>query len=184
MSQQNTPVYVPQPRTGPMPQAQWARHDENRWCAEVIDFDPTDRFHPSVVFHPVQAELVGWIDEFYQWNPQTRLWEEPEEGYTLRKMRVTYEAEFTAAIQNRLDAFAKTRNYDNILSAATYVTSTVPKFAAEGQYAVESRDATWAKSYEIMGAVLAGTRPMPTLEEVLRELPALAWPDEAMSWAG
>ena len=85
-------------------------------------------------------------------------------------------AAFTAAIQARLDDFARTRNYDDILSAASYATSTMAKFKTEGQYAVEARDATWAKGYVIMDDVLAGRRPMPTLEEVLAELPALSWP--------
>lgn len=85
-------------------------------------------------------------------------------------------ATYTGAIQKRLDDFARTRNYDGILSAATYATSAVPKFAAEGQYAVEARDATWAKGYEILTAVQAGTRPLPTLEALAAELPALVWP--------
>ena len=86
-------------------------------------------------------------------------------------------AAFTAAIQAHLDDFARTRNYDGILSAATYATSTVGKFRAEGQYAVEARDATWSKGYAIMDDVLAGARPMPSLAEVLDELPPLAWPE-------
>ena len=86
-------------------------------------------------------------------------------------------AAFTAAIQAHLDRFAQTRNYDGIMSAATYATSTVPKFHTEGQYAVEARDLTWAKGYEIMDAVMSGARPMPTLEEVLSELPELKWPE-------
>lgn len=85
-------------------------------------------------------------------------------------------AGYVAAIQKRLDDFAHTRNYDGILSAATYATSTAPKFAAEGQYAVEARDATWAKGYEILAAVEAGQRSAPTLDELAAELPALAWP--------
>lgn len=85
-------------------------------------------------------------------------------------------AAYTAAIQARLDDFAKTRGYDGILPACTYATSSVPKFAAEGQYAEEARDATWAKSYEILAAVEAGTRPMPTIDEIMLELPLLAWP--------
>lgn len=84
---------------------------------------------------------------------------------------------YTAAIQKRLDDFARTRNYDGILSAATYATSQVPKFKAEGQYAVEARDATWAKCYEILAAVEVGSRPMPTLDELLAELPVLTWPN-------
>lgn len=87
------------------------------------------------------------------------------------------QAAFTAAVQTYLDSFARTRNYDGIMSAATYATSTVPKFKAEGQYAVEARDAVWAKGYEILDEVLSGQRPMPTIEEVIAELPPLAWPE-------
>jgi len=86
-------------------------------------------------------------------------------------------AQYDAAVQQRLDDFAKTRNYTNIMSAATYATSTVPKFKAEGQYAVEARDATWAKCYEILAAAEGGTRPMPTMEELIAELPVLTWPN-------
>lgn len=86
-------------------------------------------------------------------------------------------AQYDAAVQQRLDDFAKTRNYTNIMSAATYATGTVPKFKAEGQYAVEARDATWAKFYEVLAAVEAGSRPMPTLDELLAELPVLTWPN-------
>ena len=85
-------------------------------------------------------------------------------------------AQYTDGVQQHLDTFARTRNYDGILSAATYATSQVPKFKAEGQYAVEARDATWAKCYEVLAAVEAGSRPMPTLDELLAELPALVWP--------
>lgn len=80
--------------------------------------------------------------------------------------------------QNRLDDFAKTRNYDGILSLCTYATSTNAKFRAEGQYGVEARDATWAKLYEILAEVEAGTRPMPTgFQDIEPELPILEWPN-------
>lgn len=82
------------------------------------------------------------------------------------------------ATQARLDAFAKTRNYDNILSACTYATSAVPKFQAEGQYAVNARDNTWATLYQILADVQANNRPMPAnFAEIEPELPVLAWPN-------
>ena len=86
-------------------------------------------------------------------------------------------AQYTAAVQKHLDDFARTRGYDGILSACTYATSTNPRFAAEGQYAVEARDATWTKFYEVLAAVEAGSRPMPTMEELIAELPVLEWPN-------
>ena len=79
--------------------------------------------------------------------------------------------------QRRLDDFARTRNYDGILSACTYATSTVPKFAVEGQYAVQARDATWAALYVLLAEVQAGTRPVPDdFEDVAPLLPPLEWP--------
>lgn len=79
--------------------------------------------------------------------------------------------------QKRLDEFAKTRNYDGILSACTYVTSAVPKFQVEGQYCVNARDTTWATLYQILAEVQAGTRPMPTgYDDVAPLLPVLEWP--------
>lgn len=81
------------------------------------------------------------------------------------------------ATQQRLDDFARTRNYDGILSLCTYATSVVPKFQAEGQYGVTARDATWARLYEILAEVEAGTRPMPSgYAEIEPLLPVLEWP--------
>ena len=82
-----------------------------------------------------------------------------------------------AQTQQRLDDFARTRGYDGILSAATYATSTSPKFAAEGQCCVEARDATWACLYAILAEVEAGIRLAPTsFEDIEKELPVLSWP--------
>lgn len=81
------------------------------------------------------------------------------------------------AVQLRLDAFARSRFYDGILSACTYATSNVPKFSAEAAYCVQARDAHWAACYAILDEVQAGTRDVPTVAEVLAEMPELAWPD-------
>lgn len=81
------------------------------------------------------------------------------------------------AVQSRLDSFARTRNYDGILSACTYVTSAIPKFQQEAQYCVEARDSTWAKLYEIMADIQSGNRAMPSgFEDLEPELPILQWP--------
>ena len=80
------------------------------------------------------------------------------------------------ATQIRLDAFAKTRNYDGILSACSYATSTVPKFQSEGQCCVAARDQTWAALYTIMGEVESKTRPVPSsFADIESALPVLTW---------
>lgn len=87
-------------------------------------------------------------------------------------------SEIVTATQQRLDAFARTRNYDGILSLCTYATDTNPKFAAEGQYGVTARSATWATLYTILAEVEAGIRPVPSgYADIEPDLPALAWPE-------
>jgi hypothetical protein len=89
------------------------------------------------------------------------------------------QAEIVTATQQRLDDFAKTRNYDGILSACTYAADPNPKFAFEGKYCIDARGATWTKLYEILAEVEAGTRPMPSgYADIEPELPVLAWPTQ------
>jgi hypothetical protein len=85
--------------------------------------------------------------------------------------------QITALVQSRLDDFAKTRDYDNVLSACSYATSTHAKYGVEGQYCVAAREATWDAVYQVMAEVQAGTRPMPTgYADIEPLLPALVWP--------
>lgn len=79
------------------------------------------------------------------------------------------------AVQSRLDAFAKTRNYDGIMSACTYAASSNLTFKAEGQRCADLRDDTWATCYLILNQVMSGNRTMPSLAELFSELPALSW---------
>ena len=90
---------------------------------------------------------------------------------------LAFQSAVVVATQARLDDFARTRNYDGILSACTYASSTINKFLVEGQYCVNMRDATWMVLYSLMADVQAGNQPMPaTVADVLAVLPALEWP--------
>lgn len=87
------------------------------------------------------------------------------------------ETSIIQATQARLDAFAATRGYDGILSACTYATSAVPKFAGEGQYSVNARDSTWAALYQLLADVQAGRHATPSnFDDVEPLLPVLTWP--------
>ena len=96
--------------------------------------------------------------------------EEPAQNFN------TLLQEAVMVVQNHLDITANTRGYDSILAACTYATSSVPKFAAEGQACVLWRDAVWASCYVILGEVQAGTRLPPTIPELLAQLPTMTWP--------
>jgi hypothetical protein len=131
---------------------------------------------------PTQSEVVEEGAPVFSADSQR--WEQqwivrsktPEE---LAAEAAALQSAIVEATQARLDDFARTRNYDGILSLCTYATSTVPKFQTEGQYGVEARDATWSKLYEVLAEVEAGTRPMPTgYADIEPELPVLAWPEQ------
>lgn len=83
--------------------------------------------------------------------------------------------ELTQAVQAYMDGTVQARGYDNIHTACSYSNSTDHIFAAEGQACLQWRDKVWRKCYDILAEVKAGTRGIPTLEEVIAELPVLVW---------
>lgn len=85
-------------------------------------------------------------------------------------------AGLTAGVQGYLDTLARSIGYDSILSLCTYASSTNPVFAAEGQAGVVLRDGCWAVGHQMEADVIAGLRPLPTLQQVLDELPTVEWP--------
>lgn len=85
---------------------------------------------------------------------------------------------FEKVIGNLLDAKAQERNYDSIMSACTYIDSTVPQFAAEAQAIKVWRDQVWKYCYETLAQVqVAHSKAMPSLEEFIESLPPFAWPE-------
>lgn len=125
------------------------------------------------LFRADVAEYGGEIDEALLAEIQAEWVPPPIEAKTKEQIIEEYQA----AVQKRLDDFAQTRNYNGILSACTYAASTVTRFKNEGQYCVNVRDTTWVKCYDILDAVNSNSRPMPTLEQLMSELPILSWPN-------
>jgi hypothetical protein len=79
--------------------------------------------------------------------------------------------------QKRLDTFARTRGYENINSATTYISSSITKYKNEGTYAATARDSTWSALYQIIEDAIAGEREkIVNFSEIESELPTLAWP--------
>ena len=79
-------------------------------------------------------------------------------------------AAFEAAVQSELDADAVAKGYDNILSACSYASSPNP-FQNEGKLFVTRRGNAWAYCYAELAKVQNGSRPMPTIEQIIEELP-------------
>lgn len=89
---------------------------------------------------------------------------------TLDEQAAQYERE----VQQHLDETAKGYGYDDIKSAVTYADEpAVPRFQAEGLAFRAWRSLCWDYCYSLLDAVQAGTTPLPALEDVIAELPAL-----------
>ena len=151
-----------------------------------VDFESLEEFNVVRVFptekpthDPMTKKVVEGTPVANEEGRWEQVWEVvPLDAAEMNAVREAFKSRVVSMVQERLDAFARTRNYDGILSAATYATSTIQKFAEEGQYAVEARDSTWSTLYTILAEVEAGTRPLPSsYEDIESELPALIWRD-------
>lgn len=79
----------------------------------------------------------------------------------------------TQKVQYHLDEIARSRGYDNIVSACSYAGAANP-FQAESKAFITWRGAVWTKCYEMMSACQAGTSPIPTEAELIAALPVFA----------
>lgn len=83
----------------------------------------------------------------------------------------------TIHVQEKLDAFAQAKGYDNLLSCTSYKDSTVVQFSTEASIAIALRDQVWGALYTYFEAVTAGTKPVPvSINDIESELPAFVWP--------
>lgn len=134
--------------------------------------------HPSpyAEFNPLTHRLTEtnpvfdgekWVQ---QWSIEVLSTEENAAKISEAKERIGIQA------QQRLDNFAKTRGYDNIVTACTYASSQNTTYQTEGQRCVDLRDAVWAALSTIFAAVDAKQREMVSnIHELDAELPELTW---------
>ena len=74
-------------------------------------------------------------------------------------------------VQSFMDTKAREYGYDHILSASSYVTSTFPKFKAEGIAFAKWRDDVWLYCYAVLAEWEAGTSKITTEDELIASLP-------------
>lgn len=103
---------------------------------------------------------------------------EPNETYSaaqpeLEATPVMIEDAKIAMVQRYMDDAARALRYDNIKTACTYADEpSVPKFQIEGQALRSWRSQVWAACYAILADVQAGSRNMPSDEDMIADLPA------------
>ena len=83
-------------------------------------------------------------------------------------------ATYTNAVQRKLDSAASQWGYDTIGNAVTYAEEpAVPKFQQEGQAFRAWRSACWDYCYTQLNAITSGHREMPSIDQLIAELPPL-----------
>lgn len=84
--------------------------------------------------------------------------------------------DYENAIKNLVDETAREKQFRDGVTLASYIGSTIPKWAAEAQAFVAWRDNVWSYAYGELVKVQAGQREQPTVEQFLTEITPIAWP--------
>lgn len=95
------------------------------------------------------------------------------ESYTPTPTLAEIASKFESDIQSYLDSQAQSKGYDNITTACSYAAAPNP-FQAEAISFVTWRGNVWHYCYGELAKVQSGTRPMPTIEQIISELPVRA----------
>lgn len=83
---------------------------------------------------------------------------------------------FEDGVEAWMNTVVAERQYDSLDTCiGRYTDSPNPKYAQEAKAVKDWNTAVWDKCWDILAEVKAGTRPIPTLEEVIAELPVLVW---------
>lgn len=88
---------------------------------------------------------------------------------------VVTEQDYTNAIQKHLDNVAKSKQYNDALSLASYRDSSITQWASEAATFISWRDSVWVYAYTELQKVQNQLRTQPTVEEFIQELPVIQW---------
>lgn len=139
--------------------------------AEIINNETNE----ARVINQIEAEELGWSKYDLEVGYDGKFY---LEGYAPAQPVADLQVMFTNIVQDYLDSKAQERNYDNIHTACTYINSSDPVFASEASALLLWRDKVWRECYSILDDVKAGRRHIPSVSELLAELPSFSWPDE------
>ncbi len=85
-------------------------------------------------------------------------------------------ADYEAAIQRHVDETARSKQFRDGVTMASYASSTNPQWETEALAFIAWRDAVWAFAYAELAKVQAGEREQPTAEAFIAEISPIIWP--------
>lgn len=130
-------------------------------------------------YKDVSGNVYAYDDEQVEQGLQGSLQEMTEEEVEAHKNPpLTQEqivARYTHALERFYDSKAAERRYDSRLTCALRAGYAGP-FYEEGAAFAVWMDNCNVYAYQVMAEVQDGSRPMPSEEELISELPELVWP--------
>lgn len=79
-------------------------------------------------------------------------------------------------IENYVFNVARSKDYGDAVSLASYVNSTNLQWKAEAEAFVLWRDQVWESLYDLYSILSEGADPVPSIEAVMQSLPVITWP--------
>ncbi|MBB2918346.1 hypothetical protein [Cupriavidus alkaliphilus] len=139
---------------------------EQGQVVELLTAEPFPEFHPSLVWVNCSGDVaVGWTYEHGEFAPP-----KPPTAESIADA-------YIGALQREMDSTARSRGYDDIKSAITYLQSSIPKFAAEAAALCVWRDAVWRYGLEQIASVQVASKPLPSIEDFVSAMPPIEWPE-------
>lgn len=139
---------------------------QNEDGSQSVKYD-TEQYHAAAKWCNENGCIIVDKGEYYEVESIPEFAEEEKQKQIKNYLK--------AVVQNWMDKTVQQREYDGVHTACLYVNSPIEKFQKEGQACLEWMSAVWVKCYAIQDEVLAGTREIPTEEELIAELPVLKW---------
>ena len=109
-----------------------------------------------------------WLD---RWEAERAIEDAPPPPPTLEQIKATLEA----ALDAYIDSVAQAKGYDSRITAALRAGYPNP-WQAEGIAFGTWMDSCYSTALTIMTEVQAGTRPIPTKDELIAAMPTMVWP--------
>ena len=144
----------------------------NKTTGQLLGWYDKD-IHTSIPTPNIEVSEVDWkiaIDSAYNYVDATTSTLSRKDFRTQAQIEADTKEEINTAIQNLLDTTAQKYRYDNIMSARSYAGYTNP-FQAEAQKLAVWASNCWVKAGQIEADVQNGVIPMPTVAEVLAQMP-------------
>ena len=142
--------------------------------AEVVDLNRPE-YNPltqRLIEHFPVNQSNKWIK---QWEVVALTPAEIEHRFTDELYNL--KNKFSAEVQQMLNAFARTRGYDDMSTACSYALSSNVVYKTEGQYCVDIRDQVWGKLFEILSDIASRRRIFTNkFSDIVQEFPKLSWP--------